>query len=71
MPRQDLMDLVLQQFSAGEVRTLEEIVAAVGGRSSIVSEAEVRSAILSLLRRNELLLTDQFGLQQADGVLAA
>jgi hypothetical protein len=71
MPRQDLMNLVLQQFSAGEVRTLEEVVAGVGERSSTVSEAEVRSAVLSLLRRNELLLTEQFGLQQADSVLAA
>jgi hypothetical protein len=66
------MDLVMQQFSAGEVRTLEEVVAVVGERSSsTVSDAEVRSAVLSLLRRNELLLTEQFRLQQADRVLAA
>jgi hypothetical protein len=71
MPRRDLMDLVMQQFSAGEVRTLEQVLAAVRERSPIVSEAEARSAVLSLLRRNELLLTEQFGLQQADSVLAA
>jgi hypothetical protein len=65
------MDLVMQQFSAGEARTLGEVVAAVGDASSAVSEAEVRSAVLSLLRRNELLLTEQFMLERADSALAA
>jgi hypothetical protein len=71
MPRQDLMELVLQQFAAGQERTLEDVVVGVSKTSPVVSESDVRSAVLGLLRRNELQLTDQFNLQQAGDVVAA
>jgi hypothetical protein len=71
MPRQDLMELVLQQFAAGREQTLEGVVVGVRKTSPVVSEADVRSAVLGLLRRNELQLTDQFNLQQASDVVAA
>lgn len=71
MPRQDLLDLVLRQFSDGRERTLEDVVSAVVRNAAIVSESDARSAVLTLLRRNELLLTDEFKLQQSNTIVAA
>ena len=65
------MELVLEKFSSGQIRTVEQVVAAVTNETALVSEGEVRSALLTLLRRNELQLTDQFTIQQADTVIAA
>jgi hypothetical protein len=71
MPRQDLLDLVLRQFSDGRERTLEEVVSTVVRDAAIVSESDARSAVLTLLRRNELLLTDDFKLQQSNMIVPA
>jgi hypothetical protein len=73
MPRQDLMDLVLRQFTAGETRTLEDVFGSVfeAAGNIPISESDVRSAILTLLRRNELRLTEDFRLRLADIAVAA
>jgi hypothetical protein len=64
MPRQDLMHLVMNQFDQQYgILSLHEVVQGVLKGHDSLTESDVKSAVLSLLRRNELVLTDDFKLE--------
>lgn len=72
MPRQNLMTAISALFSDGSVLTLEEVARRVLTEHPGVSESEFKSATLGLLRRGDLVLTENFTLSApADGLVAA
>jgi hypothetical protein len=71
MPRQNLMNIILAFFPQGTVRTFEEVVQHIRDEYPIVSETEFKSAVLGLLRRGDLVLTDNFNLTIPGTALAA
>jgi len=59
MPRQNLMHLVLGQFNDQNPRDFAELIAQVRIVSTDdVSVSDIKSAVLGLLRRQDLILTD-------------
>lgn len=71
MPRHNLMNVILEYFPDGRVRSLEEVVRDVLDAYPAVSETDLKSAILGLLRRGDLVLTDEFNLVLRAVALAA
>lgn len=71
MPRQDLMQLIMNQFDERSTMSLEELVSAVRDTDRTgISISEIKSAVLALLRRDELTLSRDFRLR-APGRAAA
>ena len=58
MPRQNLMNLLMGQFSDPNPRDFAELIAQVRIVSPDVSVSDIKSAVLGLLRRQDLILTD-------------
>jgi hypothetical protein len=65
MPRSEIMRLVLDQFQDRPRNELEEVIEGVQNTAlPDVNLTEIKSAVLGLLRRHKLELTDDFALQR-------
>ena len=64
MARDQLMKLVLEEFRDQSRHELEDVIRKVRASSHDVHGSDVKSAVLGLLRRHQLELTDDFALQR-------
>jgi len=71
MPRHNLLNVILGYFSDERVRSLEDVVRHIQDQYPVVSETDLKSAILGLLRRGDLALTDEFNLMLREASIAA
>jgi hypothetical protein len=72
MPRHDLMNFVLSLFEDGQSLTMEQIIKRVRDeRGDILTVTEIKSAVLALLRREDLAFSPSFGLLRSTQPVAA
>ena len=71
MARSELMGLILGAVHDGDVLEIESIVRQVGDARPEVYSSDIRSALVSLLRRNDLELTDQFKVRRTGNPVPA
>lgn len=74
MPRRQIMAMILKQLEDRRAHNLSDVVVATVEESrktnQPVYQSDVRSAVLGLVRQNELELTDNFQIQLPISALA-
>lgn len=74
MPRRQIMEMVLKQLDDHRAHNLRDLVDATMAESrranQPVYQSDIRSAVLGLVRQNEVKLTDDFRVQLANSALA-
>jgi len=63
MPQYDIMNLVLHEFAVSSSMDLNALIETIQCNHADLSKNEIRSAILGLLRRQELKLTPNFQIE--------
>ena len=71
MARHEIMHLILNEFNGNDTKSIEDLVETIANAHTDIYPSQIRSALLGLLRRNDLELTDEFQLRRADHPVAA
>ena len=65
MERNQIMELVLNQFGEQRPHELEDVIQGVRTKTTApLQRSDIKSAVLGLLQRRDLELTDDFALQR-------